>query len=278
MSFLPHINPGPSSLGIMHHPDIKARVITMCRAGASNAETARTFGIPAATVGTWKFRDRAAHPEAYPSTSLPPRTCFRCDRSQIDTSEYAYLLALYLGDGCLSAGAKARAKGVWILRVACGNAWPGLIDACETAVSAVMPGNRVFRVPAPGMVFVTSASKHWTCMFPQHGPGVKHKRKIELAAWQRAVVERHPWEFIRGLVHSDGCRITNWTEKIIAGERKRYEYTRYFFTNTSADIRDLYCQALYMVGVEWRYSNWRNISVAKKTSVALMDLHVGPKF
>jgi hypothetical protein len=262
----------------MHHPDIKARTIAMCRAGASNAEIARKFGMPAATVGTWKFRDRAAHPDAYPAIDLPARTCPRCDGSPVDSGSYSYLLGLYLGDGCISAGAKARAKGVWALRIACANAWPGLIATCESAIATVMPGNRVCRVRAPGMVFVTSYSRHWPCLFPQHGAGVKHLRKIELADWQRTLVEEHPWEFIRGLIHSDGCRITNWTERPVAGERKRYEYIRYFFTNTSPDIRDLYCWALDMMGVEWRYANRRNISVAKKASVAVMDLHVGPKF
>ena len=29
------------------------------------------------------------------------------------------------------------------------------------------------------------AWKHWPCLFPQHGPGRKHERKIRLEAWQR---------------------------------------------------------------------------------------------
>ncbi len=95
--------------------------------------------------------------------------------------------------------------------------------------------------------------------------------------WQQTIVDSHPWEFIRGLVHSDGCRITNWTEKVIAGERKRYEYPRYFFTNLSADIRRLYTDTLDKVGVAWKQPNAKNISVARKASVALMDAHVGPK-
>ena len=33
--------------------------------------------------------------------------------------------------------------------------------------------------------------------------------------------------FIRGLIHSDGCRVTN---KVWGG---KYEYPRYFFTNHS---------------------------------------------
>ena len=66
--------------------------------------------------------------------------------------------------------------------------------------------------------------KHLPCLFPQHGPGKKHERPIALDHWQQDIVDAHPWEFIRGLIHSDGCRITNWTEKVIGGERKRYEY------------------------------------------------------
>ena len=45
--------------------------------------------------------------------------------------------------------------------------------------------------------------------FPQHGPGRKHKRPIVLEAWQQAIVEAHPWQFLRGLLHSDGCRTIN---------------------------------------------------------------------
>jgi len=104
---------------------------------------------------------------------------------------------------------------------------------------------------------------------------------IALEPWQQAIVDAYPWEFIRGLVHSDGCRITNWTTRTVAGERKRYEYPRYFFTNVSDDIRRLYCEALDRVGVEWRTTRRGdrvyNISVARREAVALMDCHVVPK-
>ena len=67
----------------------------------------------------------------------------------------------------------------------------------------------------------------------------------------RKIVDAHPWELVRGLVHSDGCRITNWTTRLVAGKRKRYEYPRYFFTNKSDDIRKIFTDALDRVGVEW---------------------------
>ena len=119
---------------------------------------------------------------------------------------------------------------------------------------AVFPDNSVCRVRKTGCHNVKVYSKHLGCLFPQHGPGKKHERLIALEPWQQEIVDAHPWEFIRGLIHSDGCRITNWTTRIVGGERKRYEYPRYFFTNKSDDIRRLYTDTLDKVGVEWTHS------------------------
>ncbi len=126
------------------------------------------------------------------------------------------------------------------------------------------------------------ASEHWPCLFPQHGPGKKHDRRIALEPRQQQIVDSHPWEFIRGLFHSGGCRITNWAARMVRGERKRYEHPRYFFTDKSDDIRKLFGDTLTAVGIEWttlaRGSKPYNISVARRASVALMDAHVGPKY
>ena len=259
----------------MHNLDPKARAITMCRDGAANSDIARKLGVPPGTIGRWKFDDRAKHPELYPLTKQRSPYCPACHDVPLAEKAYAYLLGLYLGDGCIT---KAPTHRAYTLTIACCNTWPGLMDAAEEAFYNVAPPCSVMRVPRQGMHEVKAYSSHWPCFFPQHGPGKKHDRKIELAVWQQKIVEEHPWEFIRGLIHSDGCRVVNWTRKIIAGELKRYEYIRYFFSNLSTDIRDLYCWALDLVGVEWRYANPRNISVAKKASVALMERHVGPKF
>lgn len=191
---------------------------------------------------------------------------------------YAYLLGLYLGDGCVSR----QRRGNYCLRIICADAWPGLIDDCADALRAVRPENKVGRVQRQGCVAVTSWSIHWPCLLPQHGAGKKHERRIAAEPWQQEILDRHPWPFIRGLIHSDGCRIINWTTRLVAGRRKRYEYPRYFFSNKSDDIRRLFTDALDRVGVEWsalaRGSEPFNISVARRASVALMDAHVGPKY
>ncbi|MFE9247491.1 IS630 transposase-related protein [Streptomyces sp. NPDC007088] len=256
----------------MYDIDTRVRVLALLESGRSLNSVSKQTGVARATIREWQKR-------------LLPRgrvasSCCRCQSSPqepADPAAYAYLLGLYLGDGCLSTGR----RGVHTLRIACADTWPGLIRACAVAMASVLPNN-VWRTQCEGCVAVSSSSKHWTCLFPQHGPGKKHERHIFLENWQQEVVDAHPWAFVRGLIHSDGSRIINWTQRTIAGELKRYEYVRYFFTNRSDDIRGLYCATLDTLGVEWtvlhRDKRALNISVARKASVALMDRHVGPKY
>jgi hypothetical protein len=118
-------------------------------------------------------------------------------------------------------------------------------------------------------VDISSYWKHWPCLFPQHGPGPKHRRRIRLHAWQEDIVERYAPEFLAGLLHSDGCRTIN---RVKGGE-----YPRYFFGNESADIRRLFVMACDIVGVEYRYNRANSLSVARRDSVTLVDSLVGPK-
>lgn len=55
------------------------------------------------------------------------------------------------------------------------------------------------------------------------------------------------------------------------------EYPRYFFSNLSADIRTIFCEHCDLLGIRWTLSNPRNVSIAHRDSVALLDEFVGPK-
>src|SRR4051812_21905151 len=112
------------------------------------------------------------------------------------------------------------------------------------------------------------------CFFPQHGPGKKHERRIELAEWQDHIVARSPEDFLRGLFHSDGCRVTN---KVRRGE-KTYLYARYMFANESADIMRLCQKSLDRLHIEWRMCRPNLLSVARREGVARLDEFVGPKW
>ncbi|MFF9014170.1 helix-turn-helix domain-containing protein [Streptomyces sp. NPDC014870] len=258
-----------------HGTEVRQRALALLRGGAKNADVARKLNVPAGTISHWKYEDRAKRGEC---PSRPKHGCPRCGDGELDEAAYAYLLGLYLGDGHVSQPRQHRAPS---LRITLDDSWPGVQDEAEASMRLVFPGNAISRARKPGCHDIKVYSKHLPCLFPQHGPGRKHERHIALQGWQQEIVRGHPWAFIRGLIHSDGCRITNWTEKIIGGRMKRYEYPRYFFTNTSADIIGLFTAALDRVGVEWKGANQsrtaQNISVARKASVALMDLHVGPK-
>lgn len=199
--------------------------------------------------------------------------CPRCSEGELPAAPFAHLLGLYLGDGCLSA----LKKGVYSLRIACDDKYPRLIDEAEAAVVAVHPSRPVHRVQAVGYTSVLSYWKHWPCLFPQHGPGPKHLRPIELSDWQWEIVRGHPGGFLRGLFNSDGCRVANWATRPVAGQLKRYEYPRYMFSNESADIMKLCQWALDLVGIPWRMPRRNALSVARKEGVAALDLFVGPK-
>ncbi|WP_371615353.1 helix-turn-helix domain-containing protein [Streptomyces sp. NBC_00454] len=235
----------------------------------TNRVVAEHFGIPRGTIGWWRSEDRRHRGEAY----VRPTDCPRCTAREVDQRAYAYLLGLYLGDGHIISKYKQHHLSIY-----CDASRPGLIEAAEEAMHLVMPLPKVGRVLRQGCVEVKSYTHHWTCLFPQHGPGKKHDRRIVLEGWQQEIIDAHPWEFIRGLIHSDGCRVTNWTVR----NGKRYEYPRYFFTNKSDDIRKLCTDTLAKVGVQWtilaRGSDPFNVSIARKASVALMDEHIGPKY
>jgi hypothetical protein len=125
---------------------------------------------------------------------------------------------------------------------------------------------------------VTAASKQCPALFPQYGPGRKHERPIVLAEWQQAIVVRHTEQFLRGLIHSDGCRTVNrFRTTLPSGRVAECAYPRYFFSNLSADIRDLFCEGCDRLGVRWTQSNHRNISVSHRASVARPDEFIGPK-
>ncbi|MQY02250.1 hypothetical protein ACRB68_02800 [Actinomadura sp. RB68] len=239
--------------------------------GLTDQEIALACGVSSHSIRLWRDADKRA---AAPPALLTKDECSRCRTVDVDRQAYAYLLGVYLGDGCLTH----KGRDVYRLELACSDAWPGLVDEAAEAVAAVMPDSKVGRYQKSGCKSVGSHSKHWPCLFPQHGPGHKHTRKIELASWQDEIVANFSQEFIRGLIHSDGCRAMNKVRRQFKSGERLYEYPRYFFTNASDDIRMLFTDALDRLGIEWKQNNARNISVAKREAVARLDGFVGPKF
>ena len=106
-------------------------------------------------------------------------------------------------------------------------------------------------------------------MFPQHGKGPKHLRKIALTDWQEAFAARYPLDLLRGLYHSDGSRSRNF----VNGK----DYPRYLFSNKSPGIRAIFCQTCDRLGLHWTIANRRNVCVSRRPDVARLDTLLGPK-
>lgn len=230
--------------------------------GLNDCEASKATGIPRSTIRDWRLGLRHGTPRG---DVLGEECLCRQRRSIFPSADYSYLLGLYLGDGCISAGR----RGVWRLRVTLDARYPGIIDECARALEALMPGQRAYRLRRKGCVEVSLYSKHWICMFPQHGRGPKHLRRIELRAWQEVLVQSWPEHFVRGLIHSDGCRV-------IAVDRKRLS-TRYHFSNRSKDIKNLFCDALDRLSISWTRPSSHVVAIYRKDAVARLDEFIGPK-
>jgi hypothetical protein len=118
------------------------------------------------------------------------------------------------------------------------------------------------------MATLHACHRHWTCLFPQHGPGKKHDREIVLEPWQTNLVARAPWAFLRGCIRSDGCVYPNRTG--------RYVYESYEFANHSTGILGLFASTCASLGVECRVYA-KAVRIYRRASVALMLEHVGRK-
>jgi hypothetical protein len=231
--------------------------------GASDYAIAAITGVPRSTVGHWRrYPDRGPRPAQPAPEWRPP-----------ETGAYAYLLGLYLGDGCLGKTGSP-------LMIALDARYPGIVDAAEAAIEATVPGITVHRYkPIENLARLIASSPLWGRAFPQHGPGRKHRRPIELLPWQLEITQAVPRELLRGLIHSDGCRAINrFKVKLPSGRVGEYQYPRYFFSNLSEDIRRIFCDHCELLGIRWTQSNPRNISISHRKSVALLDEFIGPKW
>ena len=230
-------------------------------AGMNDCAIARQTGIPRPTVRDWRRRPPPSLQR--PGASQPCGVLH--DFAALPVAAYAYLLGMYLGDGCISRHPRA-----FHLRITCDTKYPAIIVRCREAIDMLFPRQRAGLVlRSDGCADVSHFSKHWPCLFPQHGPGKKHTRRIALEPWQQALVDQEPQEFVCGLIHSDGCRV-------VANDRG-VRSIRYHFSNRSEDIIGLFTAALDSLGIHWTRSTKYIVSIYRKADTARLDTFIGPK-
>lgn len=246
------------------HEDVTL-VQTLVSEGLNDSEISRRTGISRTTIRDWRTGRRPVRPRARD-------LCDACGHARHDVHElprweYLYLLGTYLGDGWISTSAKK----VHVLRIVQDARYPGLIQECTRAIRSVMPANAVNFVSKNegSCVEIVCSSKAWPCLIPQHGPGRKHLRPIVLRRWQQRLIDDDPRPLLRGLIHSDGCRVIN--------RSMGHQYLRYMFDNRSGDIRAIFGDACDQLGIPWRLSRPTTISVARREGVEMLDSFIGPK-
>jgi hypothetical protein len=237
----------------------------LMREGLSDRRIARLTGIPHPTVRTWRHREQPPGGRSHRSSWRVP-----------DAYAYCYLLGCYLGDGNVAHPS----RNGWELRLACDQRYVDIMDEIRAAAVLTFPNARptTFASSTAASAIVRISHPGIAQAFPQHGPGRKHLRRIVLADWQTELTHREPEALIRGLIHSDGCRAENhFHTKLPSGRVAEYRYVRYFFSNLSADIRQIFIDHCALLRIRVTQSNARNLSVSHRDSVAILEGIVGPK-
>jgi Homeodomain-like domain/LAGLIDADG-like domain len=242
----------------MRSPEEHAAVLRLAATGFNDCAISRLTGIPRRTVRDLRHRSVIRAPAGAECT-------LEHDFSSLPARPYSYLLGLYLGDGCVSRHARA-----YKLRITLDSKYPPIIERCRQVIDLLMSGQHAgVSRRSDGCTEVWLYSKHWPCVLPQHGPGMKHTRRIALEPWQQSLVDQATEEFIIGLIHSDGCRV-------VANDRG-VASIRYHFSNRSEDILGLFTAALDKLGIPWTRSDKYTVSIYRKAATARLDEFVGPK-
>lgn len=262
----------------MHSPATVAEALRLrAEEGLGARRIAKRMRLPLSTVRDWLAGNLPWHSRIDLDLGRHPHVCPACGqpghaRERLGAS-YVHLLGLYLGDGSISA----HPRGVHRLRVFLDKKYPRIVDECRESMQTTLPNNRVHVLLTPSNCYSISAySRSWPCLFPQHGPGMKHTRPIYLLPWQQELAEAWPDHLLKGMIQSDGCRFVNTG-------RGGWRHPRYVFSNVSTDITSIFCSACDCLGLRWTASFPSNesaavsIYVSRKADVARLDEFVGPK-
>lgn len=234
--------------------------------GFNQSETGRLLSIPRATIKDYFGRfSKGEMMETKPSSLLE---ILLLDPAKQEA--YSYLLGLYLGDGhIVKTKALKNGNAVYKFRIFQDAKYRNLIQLCVDKMKAVFE-TQVNICKMPGCKEICCHKNNIPEIFPQHGPGKKHLRKIVLADWQKDIVKLYPKEFIKGLIHSDGCRFIL--------KQDDYEYVKYDFSNLSQDILGYYDWACSLINVNTRRHSGGRASVLRtKKDVDIFESFIGPK-
>jgi hypothetical protein len=201
-------------------------IIALYNSGYTQNEIFKTLGIDRGTI-----RQIINDPDGYLSKSTKEFSL-----SDIDKKSYAFLLGIYLGDGCIS---KTHKDNVYKLRILCDNRYINILNEISKSISIILPDNKVSinRHGSDNCSEIYVYSKNLIQLFPQHDTGKKHERQIILEDWQKEIIDEYNLDFFKGLMYSDGSFYFSG------------KYERANFTNKSIDIINLCSESMKKLNI-----------------------------
>ena len=145
---------------------------------------------------------------------------------------------------------------------------PNLLTGVNVGTSRVRGARRVY-----------ASHPSWFEAFPQHGPGRKHTREIELAELAEKAHARPPGGIAaRPRPLGRGTRASTASRRgSRAGASPNTRTSATSSRTTQRISRRIFCEHCELLDIRWTQSSFKNISVAHRDSVARLDEFIGPK-
>jgi len=229
--------------------DLFLNVHKLFRSGYNKTKISNELGLHRGTVRKWL------------GLTEPPLSRYKnyslIDLVYLNTGIYSYLLGLYLGDGYINS-----CSNTFKLRFFLDKKYVDLNRFVHKQMNELFKENKISISNRDTWEVYTVYNNDLPVVFPQHGKGKKHERKIELLDWQLKIID---WkELMKGLFHSDGCFYKS---------KGRYFYE---FKNFSPDIINIFKCCCEKNNIEYTFGE-RVIRIYKKNSVQKMKDLIGTK-
>lgn len=232
----------------MYSKNIYDDVQSLLRDGLTHTQVSKLMNIPRTTVRDMIKSKRLS------SVSLT---------NVVEPRAYSFILGMYLGDGHIS-----KMNRTWRIRIFQDAKYPNIVKETEDALRKFHLNNKVTSFATGGTMITSMYSKHLVELFPQHGDGKKHERCLKLCDWQQEIVDTYAWDFLRGLIWSDGCIHVH----------KKNKNTAISLSNTSEEIHQMFIDVCHKLGIHPSHvPNTMTTYISKKNDVSKVLCHIDIK-